>query len=330
MLKGFMTASGLLPERLWRAAYSLSDSQRVMCEEFRLRLGRPFLANVSGKPTTLTDSNEQLLVTKEDIDDLLARVTGSSLHTYNNQLASGFITAQNGHRLGICGNAVVENAEIVTLRAYSSVNLRIAKQAVGLADFALGLGWQQGLNSALVLGAPGAGKTTLLRDMARSLSYSRNVSLADERCELAAVKDGLPQFDVGRCDVLSACGKRQALDYLLRGMSPGIIVMDEITSPHDAGILAEAAYSGCDFLAGAHGSDILDLTRRPAYRQIMDLDLFTSIIVVSNSGDGRKYTFWQAGGEIDAEDTGNSHDSGVVLGHRVFHEQKTAGSRHNA
>lgn len=63
--------------------------------------------------------------------------------------------------------------------------------------------------SILIVGLPGMGKTTLLRDSLRRLSEAgRRVCVVDERSEIAAMCDGLPQLEVGPCtDVLDGCGK---------------------------------------------------------------------------------------------------------------------------
>ena len=67
-LKSFHTAAALLPERLWKAAYSLRDAQRLQCEEFRVRLGRPLMATVAGQAVTLGDG--MVCPTAEELDEL--------------------------------------------------------------------------------------------------------------------------------------------------------------------------------------------------------------------------------------------------------------------
>ena len=64
--------------------------------------------------------------------------------------------------------------------------------------------------SVLIYSVPGAGKTTFLRDLIRRLSDGgKTVALADERGELAALRDGVPQFDVGQRSAASiATGSR--------------------------------------------------------------------------------------------------------------------------
>lgn len=62
---------------------------------------------------------------------------------------------------------------------------------------------------ALIAGPPGSGKTTLLRDIVRILSDEGTaVGLCDERGEIAACVEGVPQLDVGaRTHVLDGCGQ---------------------------------------------------------------------------------------------------------------------------
>ena len=100
-LKSFHTAAQLLPERLWQAAYSLDEQQRQDCEEFRVRLGRPLAATVAGRTVLLGDG--QILPEQVELDELLAKATEFSVHTYLEQLWQGFLTSRHGHLLGVFG-----------------------------------------------------------------------------------------------------------------------------------------------------------------------------------------------------------------------------------
>ena len=180
-LKGFHTAAQLLPERLWRAAYSLNEQQRQDCEEIRVRLGRPLAATVAGELVLLGDS--AVLPTGEEMDELLARATECSVHSYLDQLWQGYLTTRHGHRLGICGQ--FSQGETRLLRGLSSVNIRVARQVHGLAK-ELPFLKEPSFQNTLILAPPGAGKTTLLREMCRELSLRFRVALAYERYEIAA------------------------------------------------------------------------------------------------------------------------------------------------
>lgn len=283
-LKGFHTAAQLLPERLWRAAYSLNEQQRQDCEEIRVRLGRPLAATVAGEIVLLGDS--AVLPTGEEMDELLARATECSVHSYLDQLWQGYLTTRHGHRLGICGQ--FSQGETRLLRGLSSVNIRVARQVHGLAK-ELPFLKEPSFQNTLILAPPGAGKTTLLREMCRELSLRFRVALADERYEIAACAGGEPRFNVGLCDVLSAGNKGETIPMLLRSMSPQILAMDEITRAEDCESLLECAGCGCSLLATAHGSEIEDLHRRPAYRRLLDAGLFQQVILIRRSGRERSY-----------------------------------------
>lgn len=283
-LKGFHTAAQLLPERLWRAAYSLNEQQRQDCEEIRVRLGRPLAATVAGEIVLLGDS--AVLPTGEEIDELLARATECSVHSYLDQLWQGYLTTRHGHRLGICGQ--FSQGETRLLRGLSSVNIRVARQVHGLAK-ELPFLKEPSFQNTLILAPPGAGKTTLLREMCRELSMRFRVALADERYEIAACAGGEPRFNVGLCDVLSAGNKGETIPMLLRSMSPQILAMDEITRAEDCESLLECAGCGCSLLATAHGSEIEDLHKRPAYRRLLDAGLFQQVILIRRSGRERRY-----------------------------------------
>ena len=284
-LKSFHTAAQLLPERLWKAAYSLDELQRQQCEELRVRLGRPLAATVAGETVFLGEGI--VLPTREELDLLLARATECSVHTYLEQLWQGFLTTRHGHRLGICSEAAQGDARL--LRGVSSVNIRVARQVHGLGTD-LHLCGEEGFRSTLILAPPGSGKTTLLRELCHRLSRSFRVAVADERYEIAACADGHPRFSVGSCDVLSGGYKGETVPMLLRAMSPQILAVDEITRPEDCRVLLECAGCGCGLLATAHGSRPEDLLRRPAYRQLLENRVFQQIVLIRQTGSRRSYS----------------------------------------
>ena len=283
-LKSFHTAAALLPERLWKAAYSLRDDQRLQCEEFRVRLGRPLMATVAGQAVTLGDG--MVCPTAEELDELLAKATECSVHTYLEQLWQGFLTTRHGHRLGICSQA--PDGEKRLLRGLSSVNVRIARQVHGLGE-ALPLTEGETFASTLIVGAPGSGKTTLLREICRELSRNFRVAIADERYEIAACANGQPRFRIGSCDVLSGGHKRDTIPMLLRAMSPQILAVDEITRESDCSCLLDCAGCGCSLLATAHGESLSDLHHRPAYRRLLEANLFDRVVFIGRQGGRRTY-----------------------------------------
>ena len=183
-----------------------------------------------------------------------------ALYARAEEQRSGFVTLRGGHRMGLCGRVICQGQSIRALRDISSFCIRIAGQWRGAADGLIGqLTDENGFcRSTLIVGLPGMGKTTLLRDSLRRLSEAgRRVCVVDERSEIAAMCDGLPQLEVGPCtDVLDGCGKEAGLRWLLRSLSPEVLVTDELSDTLDAQAALEAIRSGVSMLATVHGRDL--------------------------------------------------------------------------
>ena len=116
--------------------------------------------------------------------------------------------------------------------------------------------------------------------------------MADERSELAAMQDGMPQFDLGaRTDIMDGCPKAQGAMILLKTMSPMVIALDEITSPQDVEAVVYAGHCGVSVLATAHAADKEDLSRRPLYQKLIGLGVFEQLLKITRQGILREYTF---------------------------------------
>ena len=193
--------------------------------------------------------------------------------------AMGYITGPGGHRIGICGDAVMKDGQMTGIRCITSVCIRIARDYPDIAEDAAGL---QG--SILIIGPPGSGKTTLLRDLVRKISVREHIAVVDERGEL------FPEHFIygSRIDVLKCCGKRHGIDAVLRSMGPGCIAVDEITAKEDCEALTMAGWCGVRLFATAHAGSVRDLERRPLYRPILASGLFDHILVLRKDKSWRE------------------------------------------
>ena len=198
--------------------------------------------------------------TPQQVAQMAEALCEHALYARAEEQRSGFVTLRGGHRMGLCGRVICQGQSIRALRDISSFCIRIAGQWRGAADGLIGqLTDENGFcRSTLIVGLPGIGKTTLLRDSLRRLSEAgRRVCVVDERSEIAAMCDGLPQLEVGPCtDVLDGCGKEAGLRWLLRSLSPEVLVTDELSDTLDAQAALEAIRSGVSMLATVHGRDL--------------------------------------------------------------------------
>lgn len=243
-------------------------------EEIRMRVGQPFLLQYGRGEREFSAKVEPA-----HLEEVIRRACRQSVYACADTLKDGYLTVEGGHRIGVCGSGVYKDGDIQTLRAPSSLSIRIARQVRGCAQRLLPA--LQG--SVLILGPPGAGKTTLLRDAVVQLSdkLRQRVALVDERGEIAASAGGMPQLYVGsRTDVLVNIGKAEGIMMLLRTMNPQWIAVDEITSPADIQAMVQASYCGVHLLATAHGRDRQDLTGRPLYRSLMETRVFRTVVLL--------------------------------------------------
>lgn len=185
--------------------------------------------------------------------------------------AQGYLTAPGGHRIGLCGEAVVRGGTVGGIREIRSLCIRVARDFPDIGKAAAAWG-----GSLVILGAPGWGKTTLLRDLIRIVSQEQCVSVIDEREEL--FPEGLCRGK--RMDVLTGCPKPAGIVMTLRTMGPACIAVDEITEPEDTRAIVQAAYCGVRLLATAHAPSSEAFRQRPVYRPLLEHGVFDTAAVL--------------------------------------------------
>lgn len=190
--------------------------------------------------------------------------------------AKGYITCNGGHRIGICGEAILQNSVCTGFNHITSLCIRISRDITGLANELKNIN-----GSILIIGRPGWGKTTLLRDLIRLKSKTQSVCVVDERQEIFPVANGRICFDPGiNTDVLSGTDKLTGIEMALRSMSPQIIALDEISSIADCKGILRSGWCGVDLIATAHAAGRNELLKRPLYKPLVDTGLFQWLVIL--------------------------------------------------
>ncbi len=237
--------------------------------EVRLRCGGPVVL-LKGRREFFLHKDGGICLNWEDaypvsvneIREMMEFVSNFSVYAYEEELRQGFLTIQGGHRVGICGKTVISEGKIKNIRNISFLNVRLARERKGCGEELIPWLYEgDRLCHTVVVSPPGCGKTTLLRDIIRLVSdgsrgfRGRKVGVVDERSELAACYNGVPQNDLGRrTDVLDGCPKVQGIELLLRSMSPEVIAVDELGGEKDMELIKKSVYCGCTILATVHGT----------------------------------------------------------------------------
>lgn len=256
-------------------------------EEIRFRNGRQIFLKMGQD-----EVNTNCIVNTEEVLEILQRICDNSIYTYQNQICNGYITIKGGHRVGITGNVVMKDGQVINISHIYSLNFRIARQVFDCSNCILKDVVDINRNTiqnTLIVSPPGYGKTTILRDLVRKISdgikeYSFkgiDVGVVDERGEIAAMYKGVPQNDVGqRTDVLDNVSKDLGMKMLVRSMSPKVIVADEIGTEADIEAIKYAISSGVKGIFTAHGSGIEDIMQNPILSELYNSKIIEKIFCI--------------------------------------------------
>lgn len=263
------------PERLRESIGAFSTN----LTEIRLRREKPIVLMKNSEMFFL-DKNSQITklfnsgcitISSSEIESFFYAICRNSVHSFQEDICSGFITLSGGHRVGLCGTAVVRNGKMFNVKNISGFNLRISREIIGAGEEIYNKVFCGGLKNVLIAGVPSSGKTTILRDLCRFLGSRYKVSLIDERSEIAAVYAGVPQNDVGlNTDVFDGYSKADGLETAVRVMSPDIIVFDEAGSQNEFGYMKNAMNCGIRICASVHASSVADIKRRLSFWSSFD------------------------------------------------------------
>lgn len=261
-----------LPENLQR---QLEEAAAETLCDVRLFANLPCrVRTIKGERTLRFTPDARLLY------EMAQRLSDHMLRLSPEKTGQGFISLRGGHRMGLCGRVTQKDGQLV-LQEIGSVCLRIAHEVRGCGETAA-VQFLQNRQGMLLCGIPGSGKTTMLRDILRVISEGGvPVGISDERGEIAACMQGVPQLDVGpRTHVLDGCPKAEALRWLLRAACPAVLGMDELYGMEECCAVREAAACGVPVIASMHAGSPVDLCHREGVRALLQENVFGRVIFI--------------------------------------------------
>ena len=211
------------------------------------------------------------IATQEDIDYILKIATSRSLYAVEESIKCGYISCDGGIRIGLSGEAVLDNGKLRSIKNINSLVIRIAKSVQNLPMEVLPI--INNFDNTLILSPPVLGKTTLLREMTRRLSDKGNdILVIDERNEISATVDGKQNLDLGaNTDVMVGVPKIACYEGAVRTMAPDIIVTDEIFGEREVDCLVDSVRSGVKVMATAHACNIDKFLLNKSYAPLKEI-----------------------------------------------------------
>ena len=121
-----------LPERIRIPIQELPEPLLAGLEEIRLRACGDVRV-ISKNQEMVVALKKNAMVTRQELDTILNNLLDYSYYAYEEELAKGYITIEGGHRVGICGRAVLDHGKVTLIKEVSSLNLRRSREITGVS-----------------------------------------------------------------------------------------------------------------------------------------------------------------------------------------------------
>lgn len=268
-----------LPEKIYSILQLINISYLY---EIRLRVDYPVKVNYKNtiyylSNDGLTKNNANAIKCNfNDIEHIINIVTERSIYAYNDRIKEGFITTNDGIRIGLGGQCVFNNEQIITIKNFTSLNIRVPHEIDNCSNLIFNKIYNnKKLNSTLIIAPPFLGKTTILKDVAKKLDKLNKYSILiiDERGEFSAIKGE-------NIDSIKFSNKLYAFNYGVRSLSPNVVITDELANEQDWLCAKSAIGSGVKIIASCHCDDIGKLLNK----QFFINNLFDLYVILKTNG----------------------------------------------
>lgn len=287
--KSFDNACCAVSQRLRYRLITMQRDKKKNIQEIRLRAGRPLMFTIMGENYYFLENGEfsvdinncrAVTVTVEDISETFRNLCNHSVYSHRQEIKSGYITLNGGHRAGITGSAVWENDKISNVKNISGINIRVASSHKGCSENIKTLIDCGGI---LICGEPCSGKTTMLRDLAYEFSVNKRlrVTVVDSRGEICSVSGGVSREDSGCCDVLDGYSVKYGVEQAVRCLSPQVIICDEL-GEEDVESLKHGLNSGVTFVTTVHCKNPTQLKKRSQGIKLLETGAFSHMVFLKS------------------------------------------------
>ena len=272
-----------LPPRLTDA---IRHCGAPLAEEIRMHTERRTYVTANGRnyPTSI-------VLSQDEMNDVLKKMCRDSLYAYSRTINQGYLSMEDGIRVGVCGSAAMEAERIIGVNDVTSLIVRIPHvHQISVSPITERFCAPHGRFGMLIYAPPGVGKTTLLRALAATLASpvcGYRTAVVDTRGELRFFDDDKEL----NLDLLVGYPRDVGIEIAVRSLGAEVILCDEIGSMADARAIVSASNCGVPLIASAHASDVAELLRRPAIALLHRAHAFDQYVGIRRAGGGFSYQF---------------------------------------
>ena len=285
-----------MPNELANVLNSIDRQYLNVISEIRIRRDKPIIIIIRNSSYFVNSKGvlldyctvDSFVISSIAFDNLFIRLCDYSIHSNIQNLKRGFLTLNNGSRVGIASTAVVSDNGNTFVKNVVALNIRVPQEIKGCSKGLLNTIYKQEIPSIIVAGRPNSGKTTLLRDIAYQLSSGyknqyHKIAIIDERNEFAAKHENNLSMDLGvNTDVLTYFSKSIGIEIATRALSPELIICDEVATNDELSSIMYAFSSGVSFALSVHISDKDDLITKPIIKRLLNTKQIKYIVLLDN------------------------------------------------
>ena len=236
--------------------------------EIRLRTGNTVQFTENGKKKDIQD----IFITKTELEEVFFSMCEYSQNAYEDEISYGFITLENGFRVGIGGEFYhSDKTDKYLLRELHSVNIRIPRKNIYFGRQELL--FDKKPVSTLIIGPPHSGKTSLIKIYAEYLLNNNYICICDERKEIFVRNLN--------CDVIKGIKKSVAISMATRTLNPHFILCDEITDS-EADDIMTAVNTGVEFICTVHGKNLEEISSKKGINMLIENRVFRRFVMLSS------------------------------------------------
>ncbi len=311
-----------LPEHIAGSLAFLEETQVNTLSEIRLRADSPAVLIFTDKIAFITSSgrltpffSNGLIKTDADcVKEIFNKMCKFSVYSLTDNIINGFVTLENGCRVGVYGTAVTADGKVTSVRNIRGLNIRISGNFDGVAQPVFEL-YERSRVNVLICGPPSSGKTTVLKDLTRQLSesFKYKICVIDERAEFSEAYLGC------NTDVLTGYPKSEGIEIAVRTLSPDIIVCDELGTVSEVKSVITGLNSGVGFVMSVHCRSKDELFNKEQFRLLKESLMLDYCVFLKNKSETEsilalKELADENGGTCDI---GNSLCTGGSI-HRIY------------